>query len=239
MNNSSLELKTPKTYNTACMQNYFRKTSGSTLMEVIAVLGIVSLGVISAYSIIGSWRKLSAHTENTIKAINIARDGMEGLIVIRNTNWVKFSSDRTNCWNTLNSNVNCIGNPFPSAAQIGTGSYIIYNEAGIWTLSGIVADTLAPEDSKTNWTGYRSKYKVFIDGEGYASQTGTYATECKWATSTGCISRFARELYINYTGTGIMNISSIVKWYDQAFTGSAVYKQVILNTELTNWKSKF
>jgi hypothetical protein len=80
---------------------------------------------------------------------------------------------------------------------------------------------------------------VSVDAEGYASQTGSFAWNCTSATSTGCISKFAREIYISYTGTGVMNVSSIVKWYDQAFTGSAVYKKVILNTELTNWKSKF
>ncbi len=221
------------------MQHFFGKASGSTLMEVIAVLGIVSLGVVSAFSIIGSGRKLSDHTENTIKAINIARDGMEWVIIMRNTNWVKFSSDRTNCWNTLNYSVNCIGTAFPSAAHIGTGSYILYDDTGVWTLSGIVSDNASPVDSTTNWIGYHTKYKVFVDNEGFATQTGTFAGNCTTATSTGCISKFAREIHITYTGTGIMNVSSIVKWYDQAFTGSAVYKKVILNTELTNWKSKF
>jgi hypothetical protein len=130
---------------------------------------------VSAFSIIGSGRKLSDHTENTIKAINIARDGMEGVIIIRNTNWVKFSSDRTNCWNTLNYNVTCIGNSFPSAAHIGTGSYIIYDDTGVWTLSGIVLDNTSNEDSTTNWIGYHAKYKVSVDAEGYASQTGSFA----------------------------------------------------------------
>ena len=56
-----------------------------------------------------SSQKLAGSTGNKIEAIQIARDGLEAMMNIRDTNWLLFSADRKNCWNVRNYNVNCIG----------------------------------------------------------------------------------------------------------------------------------
>ncbi|HCW32482.1 TPA: hypothetical protein DGH83_03240 [Candidatus Peregrinibacteria bacterium] len=41
--------------------------------------------------------------ENQIMAYNIAREGVEAIRNIRDTNWLKFPGDHLNCWDTLNA----------------------------------------------------------------------------------------------------------------------------------------
>jgi len=93
-------------------------------------------------------------TENNIKAINIAREGIEGITNLRDTNWLRFSSDRINCWRVIDYNGDCINNS-NETNLIQSGSYILYSKNGAWYLSGTTAI-----DYTTNWAGYTSTFKV-------------------------------------------------------------------------------
>lgn len=218
---------------------------GWTLIEVITVLAIIAIGVVWSFAIIWSGQKLSNNTESTIKAINIARDGIEWLTVIRNTNWIRFSSDRANCWNAkwydMTLWVNCIGEvSMVHDSKIWTGSYVITSVNGIWSLSGITTAGTTASYSGSSWPFYLSTYRVSNDDQWFAIQNGTsYPTTCTTYTNTGCMLKFAREIHITYSGTGSMQAQSIVRWLDPAYSGSAMYKHVILETSLTNWKNNF
>lgn len=86
----------------------FKNIRGNSIIEVMVVIIILTIGITGTYNIINSGQKLSVTSENRIKAINIAREGLEAIENIRDTNWIKFSSDYTNCWNVKNYDVNCI-----------------------------------------------------------------------------------------------------------------------------------
>lgn len=60
------------------------------------------------FGILNSSQRLANTTGNRIQAIQIARDGIESMTNIRDTNWVKFPVDYENCWNTLNYDGLCI-----------------------------------------------------------------------------------------------------------------------------------
>ena len=51
--------------------------------------------------------RLSDLTAQRLQAIQIAREGIEAVENIRNTNWILYSADYKNCWNTLNYNEAC------------------------------------------------------------------------------------------------------------------------------------
>lgn len=53
--------------------------------------------------------KLASTTESRIQAINLAREGIEAVENIRNTNWIKFTSDYENCFDVKNYNASCVG----------------------------------------------------------------------------------------------------------------------------------
>ncbi len=100
----------------------FKSQRGNSIIEVMVVIIILTIGITGAYNIISSGQKLSSTAENRIKAINIAREGLEAVENIRDTNWIKFSSDYNNCWKVKDYDTTCIGN---SGKEYLTGSYIL------------------------------------------------------------------------------------------------------------------
>jgi Tfp pilus assembly protein PilV len=88
----------------------FINNRGNSIIEVMVVLLILTVGIVGTYGILDSGQKLSTTTQNRIKAINIAREGMEAVENIRDTNWLKFSSDYENCWKVKDYDSTCIGN---------------------------------------------------------------------------------------------------------------------------------
>ena len=77
----------------------------------MVVLVILGLGITALLQTIGGGISYTRDTENKIKAINIAREGIEGMTNIRDTNWLRFSSDKINCWKVKDYSSSCIGNP--------------------------------------------------------------------------------------------------------------------------------
>ncbi len=87
------------------------KNRGESLVEVLVALGIIASVLVSSFALLN--RGISANTsiKNKIIAINIAREGVEGVRNIRDTNWLKYSGNLRNKWlcldeisgNTINS----------------------------------------------------------------------------------------------------------------------------------------
>ena len=82
---------------------------GSTLFEVMMMLVILSMVLLTFFEVLSHGIRFARDTEMRIQAVNLAREGIEGVTNIRNTNWLRYSSDRKNCWNTKNYNSSCIG----------------------------------------------------------------------------------------------------------------------------------
>lgn len=87
------------------------RRNGMSVIEIMVVIVILTSGMVGAFNLVLKGQDFANTTENTIQAINIARDGIESVIAIRNTNWLRLSSDYPNCWRALNYNASCIGNP--------------------------------------------------------------------------------------------------------------------------------
>lgn len=207
---------------------FLHRIRGSTMIELMAVLAIMGMGIAGLLETIGSWIYFAKDTENNIKAINLAREWIEWVINIRDTNWLRFSGDRINCWRTKDYNGGCI-NDGSFVWLINSWSFTIYTKNGAWMLSGATQINFA-----SSWNTYKDMYKVWLDTEGFFTQTGVATNQtCSNQTQTGCLSIFARELSLNVTSSGVMNISSIVRWREKRD------RSVIIDSVLTNWKSNF
>lgn len=138
---------------------------------------------------------------------------------MRNTNWLRFSSDQTNCWKVVNYDASCIGDSTPTAFT--DGNYILKNENGAWYLTG----------SATSGSG------LWVNTDGYYMSSGSMAASplCTIDRTSDCRSIFTREIRISNSSTssGSMTVTSIVDWYEKRA------QNVTLTTTLTNWKSKF
>lgn len=73
------------------------------------LITILSLSLTTLFYTLTQTMSFSRDSEARIKAISLAREGIEAMYNIRNTNWLRFSSDRKNCWDVLGYNSDCVG----------------------------------------------------------------------------------------------------------------------------------
>ena len=213
------------------MKNLKKATS---IAETIVIMFIITTWLIWMYKIFWESKKLLVVTKNRIEAIQIAREWIEAMINIRNTNWLLYSADSKNCWNTLNYANNCIGNTRYStqsnSTDIAIWSYIIYKMVNNrWVI-------MSRNSGSYNSSVYRDDFEVSRDSDLFYTQT--------WWISFKPL--FTREIKVNYLDTDAndlvnsndekMRVVSIVRWKDNS--SSKPYK-VELETILSNWKDKF
>jgi len=98
-----------------------RNIKGETLAETIIALSILAIGITIASTImLNSMRNLT-NAKNRVLAVNIAREGIEAMRNIRDTNWLYYSDKRRTCWNHDPSVPSCDGSD-----PIEPGVYIVY-----------------------------------------------------------------------------------------------------------------
>ncbi|MDD2487032.1 MAG: hypothetical protein PHS92_01560 [Candidatus Gracilibacteria bacterium] len=193
---------------------------GNSIIEVVVVIVILTFGIVGTFSILNSSQILSTTTENKIKAINIARDGIESVINIRDTNWIKFSSDYSYCWFVKAYDVNCIGSTLATLKNYPTGDYAIEQIGSLLYLTG------------------STQFPVYYDANGLITQSGSFSTKCTSSLSTGCVSIFTRKIHIEVIDPlNEIKVSSIAEWRDSAKKNGPY--RINLETTLTNWKTKF
>lgn len=203
----------------------------ATMIELMAMLAIVGLWVWSMFAVITSGIYFSKDTEDTIKAINLAREWIEWVTNIRNTNWLRFSSDRQNCWKVDDYAANCIWSATPTIWSIWSGSYTLYTESGLWQLSW--STSINPV---SNWWTYSAAYATIQDSSWFYNQTGSALLPCTSTLQKSCKTIFTREIVISepaIVNPNILYVKSVVYW------NTKQQHKVELETTLTNWKAKF
>ena len=164
-----------------------KKTKKATsIVEAMIVMLIIVVWVTGLYNIFINSQKLSNTTKNRIEAIEIAREGIEAMRNIRDTNWLMFGWDKINCWNTFNYDSQCVWNIWWD--RISEKSYKIYQDTDFkWELKEITSD-----------------FKVYKN-DWFYTQT--------WTTNP---TKFTREIKIENLTSTWMIVKSIVKWVDNS-----------------------
>jgi hypothetical protein len=86
------------------------------------------MSVTIAGMILGSALRNMQNAKSRSVAVNIAREGIEAVRNVRDTNWFKYHSKRRDCWNQLparDPDAQCV-----KADYIKPGHYIIYRQGG-------------------------------------------------------------------------------------------------------------
>jgi hypothetical protein len=191
-----------------------KNKKATTLAEAIVVMLIIVTGVTWMYNIYTKSINISNSVNNKIQAIQIARQWIEAMINIRDTNWQIFSSDYNNCWNSLNYNSWCI---WTTDNKMWAWSYINYKDSfNRWNLWA--------KTTWTFWTDYINNFRVLLDDKWIYTQSWT-TTELKPI--------FTREIKISYPETHKMKVTSLVQWVDSS---SSKPHKVEIDQILTNWK---
>jgi hypothetical protein len=203
-----------------------KKTKKATsIVEAMIVMLVITTWVTWMYNIYNKSSDLSVWTTNKIQAIQIATQWIEWFTNIRDTNWLLFSSDYKNCWNTLNYNTSCIWVNDGTHDIDNTKSYKIYREAdNRWMLSNTGTIT----SSEYANPSYRDFFKVWLENWIY---TQTWVTD-------NLKPLFTREIKVQYLGywdssDPKMKVTSLVQWVDSS---STVPHKVEIDQILSNWK---
>lgn len=101
------------------MFKFFNKESCFTIIELIISITIISFWIIWVLTSISFWTVNIEKIRKEIIAINIAREWMEAVYNIRDTNWLRWSWKKEYCWlktNPLVDNWNdwCENDPWMS-----------------------------------------------------------------------------------------------------------------------------
>lgn len=190
-----------------------------TIIEVMVSLLIIMVGLIWIYDIYGRSQKLAIATENRVKATSMAREVIEAMQNIRDTNFLIYSADPQNCWNTQGYSPLCLNAP-GITHKIQSWSYIIYKDvdANRWKI-----EEKDPWDWDFSNEAYRNMFRVKLDDNWFYTQT--------WWTEFLPI--FTRELIITYPQNDTMKISVLVSWKDSSRIWFSTYT---LDSIITNWK---
>lgn len=84
------------------MTMHFQYKNWFTVIEILIILVFISVWIISLYSVISWAISFTTTTRHRIIWINIAREWMESVYNIRDTNWQRRSWKKDQCWLKIN-----------------------------------------------------------------------------------------------------------------------------------------
>lgn len=113
-------------------------SKGSTLLELIAVIFIITVGIVGVSSLITQTISLAASSSQKLTAIYLAQEGIEIVRNIRDTNWVAggdWNNGLLDCSSGCEANYNdVVLSPWSGTGTIlnlePTGFYGYYNPGG-------------------------------------------------------------------------------------------------------------
>lgn len=186
------------------MHQLTNNTKGETILETLIALTILSIGVVMSATIIGSSIRNVNASKNRIIAINVAREVIEGIRNVRDTNWLKFSARKRDCWNHIPNVPTCDGTD-----PILPGKYLVYKREG--TRQWLLDDTLG-----RNPVG---RPEAPSDGYIYTDTNGiTYYFDVdKWRDIS---SLFLVDVDLNYDTDGDRNLTNDKDAYNNIWTGA-------------------
>ncbi len=207
-----------------------------TLVEVIIALFIVAMGAGVSTNLIINALQSSAYSKDSLIATSLAQEGIEAVRNIRDTNWLRFSADKKNCWNIKPEETVCSPSNKIQQSDNYTANLDITNYS--WTLKQNASALDTTNISKASNEPYRLKY-VDLDStkdtNGDGNNTNDHDLYINTAGATTGQSKFYRQIKLEYIGTNTpedkMKVTSIVAWE----VGQVVHK-VKLQTILTNYR---
>jgi len=85
------------------MRTLFQKTRGSFLVDIMVSMGILTMSISASLTLINQSIQTNSVNKNKVIAVNLAREGIEGVRLIRDTNWLRYGTKKRICWNFWNN----------------------------------------------------------------------------------------------------------------------------------------
>jgi type II secretory pathway pseudopilin PulG len=213
------------------MKPILKSRRGETLVEVFVAIIILVVGALSAVKLLGLASINNQLTKERVIATNLAREGLEAVRNIRDTNWLRFGGERRLCWNNADFSdpVECKDDNVDGATDTPithAANYTVKFNAVTFRWELAVA---AGELDLAG--GIDAAYRLQTDA------TGLYNHD---ATGTNTI--YFREIYTEYLNddqslatidkekANILRVTSKVEWMDRG-----IISDVTLTTILTDY----
>ena len=184
------------------MKKLLQKIRGESIIESLIGIAIIIIALAGIMALFSDNIRLNHSTRNRIIAINLAREGIEAVRFVRDSNWLVYSNDRRVCWNNDTEN-DCVD----------SGSDGITD----FPLNGNYNAVMDPAD-------FTWKLEEDSDGLDLDNQLNLH-NNFYLHTASGSTTPFQRQIQISYvdeTGSGIsvtnasennrMKVLSIVQW---------------------------
>jgi len=205
----------------------------TSIAEAMVVMLIILIWVVWMYNIYISSVRLENSINNKIQAIAIAREGIEAFTNIRDTNWLLFSSNHKNCWNTFSyENKDCVSDNSTIYDIKNNSSFKIFqNQKNRWQLSQVF-----PSEFNYLNGDYKNKFKVWLDSKWFYTQSWIIQNIKPFYTREIIVKYIEDTNWIDWINSNDekMEVTSLVQWMDK--NTSKIHK-VKLKTILTNRKN--
>jgi len=222
-----------------------------SLVEVIMAIFIVAMGSAVATSLIIAALQSNAFSRDNLIALNLAVEGIEAMREIRDANWLRFSYDKTGCWNMRPEVTDCQSvSAEPIAEADGaTSGYTVDLDLTPNLYSWSIPDPGITPKLDLSTAGDDEAYRLFYydidtavnsDGDGDADDDhdllATPGIDVPISAAQTDASRFYRMVTVDYplddpVTDQEMDVISTVQW-----TSQSVKHQVVLTTKLTNYQ---
>lgn len=212
-------------------ENTYNKLSGQSLLEVIIAIGIIVTVLFGVWVLFLSNYNTEREAETRIVAANLAREGIEAVKNLRDSNWIK-----------INENATATGGLLWSWYQNTSNGLLDFNIGTVADLFGqdIYISSTPDEDSPLN--------KLYLNAAGYFDHnpagTSTAYSRVLIFSPICCIDALAGgdgkcDDYIFTTSTSCvgnkikigMDVISKVKW-----TVAGKPRAVIVEDQIFNWR---
>ena len=236
------------------MIELFKNKRGETIAETIIAVSILAVGITLSATLMATSLKNMNVSKNRVIAVNIAREGLEAVRNIRDSNWLKFSGRRRLCWNNMPAE-SATDNCTIGSDKIKPEDYIVYKtDEHRWRLKEILTtDSFAEQELYIIDIDASIDTDRDGDDENDADMYNNRPTEDHTSVNNDAIgiwgkavdSPFSRTITISYLAndsTPLVAPSAVTEEYNRMvvtslveWTRGGIYRKVELKTHLTDY----
>lgn len=188
-----------------------------SIIEILVWIFIFSIGLVSVMVLIISTGNMNSYSKNSIIASNLARESLEIVKNVRDTNYLKLTNWNKLPWNDFNS-------------KFSTGVYYKVENDFLDKNKLAKFDVITDFwEWKSNLTTKMENYRLYLTKEGY------YTYDNSNLNSKTNFYRYIKFEEINESWTilpGTLKVISKVIWYEKW------YHEVRIDTIITDWQKQ-
>lgn len=153
------------------------KNRGETIVEVLIAVVISTMVLTATFALLNQSISTNVNVRNRVIALNIAREGVEAVRNIRDTNWLKYSGDRRGKW-LCHDAVGANSCPGATVVQLGDRQYRVDYDQTNQRYYLIEGGEQAPLDLElvTDFSEYQLHYDEVADRYTHTANVNTRPT---------------------------------------------------------------